>query len=529
MENHKVYLKQNVLAEPLYNQWYGWSYLLSPSTAAMYVTNSHLKIMQSFVSAPQTHISALKNPAMAGGPFINYDASRVGDIKALMNKTLKEHAHLLKFAEAIKALNEILVNEATGYSLEPLYKKVPQILRGYVELTYDINNNPSFRFIEGLLYRSRYYNESSQSIALSLVERDGRPFVFSTPRLEDEGQVLINKEYRNPGIDELFKMKSTPQTYDYIKETLDIKPEDEKTFSSFFTDKKPAEHAGYTGDQIRIRYFGHACVLMELNGISILSDPLVSYNYETKNNRYTYDDLPEVIDYVLITHNHQDHCLFETLLQLRHKIRNLIVPKTTGGLLVDPSLKLLLQNVGFKNVTEIDEMETIEIECGTITGLPFLGEHADLNIRAKMAYLVNLNGKSILCAADSNNIEPALYEILHELMQDVDVIFLGMECVGGPLTWLYGPLLMAPLARKMDHSRRFDGSNYEKAISIVELLKPKHVYVYAMGQEPWLTFLTSLDYNDASPQIIESNKLIEGCRSRGITSERLYCQKEFFL
>src|SRR5262249_27830214 len=155
-----------------------------------------------------------------------------------------------------------------------------------------------------------------------------------------------------------------------------------------------------------------------------------------------------------------------------------------------PSLKLIMRVTGFSSVEEIDELESIEIADGTITALPFLGEHADLNIRAKMAYLVNLKGKSVLMAADSNNLEPELYRRVHDLFGSIETLFLGMECDGAPMSWLYGPLLTQPLPRKNDQSRRLNGSNYEKAMSIVELLKPKEVYVYAMGQEPWLTFLT---------------------------------------
>jgi L-ascorbate metabolism protein UlaG (beta-lactamase superfamily) len=180
-------------------------------------------------------------------------------------------------------------------------------------------------------------------------------------------------------------------------------------------------------------------------------------------------------------------------------------------------------------VRELDEIESLDIEGGSITGVPFLGEHADLNIRSKLAYLITLNGKSLLCAADSNNVEPRLYQMIYDLVGSVEIIFLGMECVGGPLSWLYGPLLTKPLSRNMDQSRRFNGSNYEKAVSIVNLLKPKHVYVYAMGQEPWLTFLTSLQYDETSTQIVESDKLIEDCLSCGIIAERLYCQKEIFM
>jgi hypothetical protein len=50
-----------------------------------------------------------------------------------------------------------------------------------------------------------------------------------------------------------------------------------------------------------------------------------------------------------------------------------------------------------------------------------------------------------------------------------------------------------------------------------------------MGQEPWLTFLTSLQYTDESRPIVESNKLIDACRKRGIQCERLYERAEIIL
>jgi hypothetical protein len=60
-------------------------------------------------------------------------------------------------------------------------------------------------------------------------------------------------------------------------------------------------------------------------------------------------------------------------------------------------------------------------------------------------------------------------------------------------------------------------------------LNPQQVYVYAMGQEPWLKYLTSIQYTDESHPIVESNKLVEACQNMGIESERLYCQKEIVL
>jgi L-ascorbate metabolism protein UlaG (beta-lactamase superfamily) len=527
--NRSVYLKPNVLAEPLFNQWYAWPYLIPPVSAAMYIANAHLKMMESFVAAPQVHIAALKNPAMLGGPFINHGAQKTVEIRELLARTTAGQAHMLELANAVKELEEMLSAEADGYSLEPFYERVPEILRGYVELVYDLHNHPSVRFIEGLLYHSKYYNETAQSIVLSETQCDGRPFVFSTPRLKSDGCLYLNLPFKHPGLDELFRMKSVPQPFERIRELLNINAGDEPLFSNLFTDDVPEKVSVYEGDGVRVRYFGHACVLLEARGLSILCDPVVSYKYDGGTSRYTFADLPEVIDYILLTHNHQDHVMFETLLQLRHKTRSIIVPRGSGGDRVDPSLKRILQVIGFDNVYEIDGMEKIAIEGGYIMGLPFLGEHADLDIRTKMAHCVNLKGHSILMAADSNNLESRLYEHIHELTGDIDVLLLGMECDGAPMSWLYGPLLTRPLTRKNDQSRRFNGSDYEKGMGIVERLRPRQVYVYAMGQEPWCTFLTSIQYTDESSPIVNSNRLANECRKRGITAEVLFGHKELHL
>ncbi len=529
MTSERVCFRQDVIVEPLYDQWYAWSYLISPATAAMYIANSHLKKMQSFVSTPQMHVAALKNPAMLGGPFIDHDPSRVDEIKVLVERTTREHAHMLKFAAAIEELDKLLAAEAAGFSLEPLYQKVPEVLKGYVELLYDLNNQPSMRFIEGLLYQSEYYNTAAQSIELSIANGNSRSFVFSTPRLHSEGHLRLNLPFNYEGFDELFKMKYVPQPYGYIKDLLHIGDEEDEVFRSFFSEEVPPPHVGYSGDDVRIRYFGHACVLIETKATSILCDPVISYKQDIGRDYYTYTDLPDSIDYAVITHNHQDHCMFETLLQLRHKIKHVIVPKNNGGSLPDPSLKFVLQNIGFKNVVEIDELETIAVEGGGITGVPFFGEHGDVSVRSKIAYLINLKGRKVMCVADSNNIEPRLYEHLRHLIEKIDVLFVGMECDGAPLTWLYGPLLTRPVARKIEQSRRLNGSDYEKAFDIVNNLNPQQVYVYAMGQEPWLKYLTSIQYTDESHPIVESNKLVAACQSKGIESERLYCYKELFL
>ena len=301
-------------------------------------------------------------------------------------------------------------------------------------------------------------------------------------------------------------------------------------YSSTFLGERPArKYEHYDGKGARWRYFGHACILVEAGGSSILSDPVLSYTYENNISRYTYEDLPEVIDCVLITHNHQDHLLFETLLQLRSKIRTIVVPKNAGGALQDPSMKLILQQCGFKNIVELEEMDEAQFGPLGLTALPFLGEHGDLDIRTKLAYLVRVNGHSLLFAADSCNISPEMYAHVHRETGDVDVVFLGMECAGAPMSWLYGPLMTGKIERAQDQSRRLAGSNFERALDIVERFHCKELYVYAMGQEPWLNYVMSVKYTPESHPIVQSDKLLEACRQKGIIAERLFGEKEILL
>jgi len=101
-----------------------------------------------------------------------------------------------------------------------------------------------------------------------------------------------------------------------------------------------------------------------------------------------------------------------------------------------------------------------------------------------------------------------------------------MECDGAALSWVYGPLLTKPLDMRMDQSRRLSGSNYERGIGLVNQFNFKEVYVYAMGQEPWLNYVMCTRYTEESNPIVASNKIVADCKSRGIAAERLFGHKE---
>jgi len=467
---------------------------------------------------------------MRGGPFIDFEEARVEEVQQLLSKINSDCAGNLDLAKAIESIPKLLNDMADGYSLEPLYNSLPRLIRGYAELYYDLNGRPSFRLFEGLLYKSEYYREDFQSLAFSRIARDrNRPFILSTPRLPDEKTLHVQLPFRSRAIDKIFRSKRIACDPGEIADELGLNREQREFFQSLFSLNSVPPYREYNGKGMRIRYFGHACILIEGKGVNILMDPVLSYTYDADINRLTYDDLPYKIDYVLITHSHQDHILLETMLQIRSTIGCILIARNLDGFLVDPSLKLALQMVGFNNVREIHEMEEIEIPGGTITGIPFLGEHHDLPIHSKMCYMVRIHQFSFLAMADATNIDEVLYERVRQHTSQIDALFLGMECDGSPPSWVYGPLLPFKVSREMDYSRRGRGCNFVEARNIVERFGCKEVYVYAMGLEPWLKHILNLEYTEHSNPIIQSKKLIEHCRSRGINAEMLFGEKEILM
>src|SRR5439155_22623898 len=72
-DTEALWLRPNVVAEPLVNRWYAWSHLISPMTAPLYVSNLLLPILESYLAVPHVHGAAAGDPSMAGGPFVDCD------------------------------------------------------------------------------------------------------------------------------------------------------------------------------------------------------------------------------------------------------------------------------------------------------------------------------------------------------------------------------------------------------------------------------------------------------------------------
>src|SRR5690348_16463294 len=120
MNSDQFFLRPNVIAEPLVDGWYAWAHLIPPATLARNLTGRHLKIMESYIQAPESHESAVKNPKLLGGPFMDFKQRSVDQVKQLQDRTLQERRPLIALSRAIEGLDALLRAKAAGASLESL-------------------------------------------------------------------------------------------------------------------------------------------------------------------------------------------------------------------------------------------------------------------------------------------------------------------------------------------------------------------------------------------------------------------------
>lgn len=531
-----VVLKPGVAIEPRVNGWYAWPLLVYPATLGLISRNGHLKMLESFARAPQVHLSALRNPALRGGPFVNYTGPRER-VQALIDATRQALAEELSLAAAWSDTSARL-QQADGGSLEPWYAELPAPLRGVSELRYDAAGRASLRLIEPLVYR-RFGAGAHQALRLVDHPVDERPFALSTPVFEGDPGLMLHTAFSGDTVEFLAQCRQRGQPLGALRERLralcgghldDAALETRiATLVQDAPDAAAPVAAPFAGPGLRVRYFGHASVLVEAAGLAVMIDPGVALPSPGGTPRYTADDLPAHIDFVLLTHNHQDHVLLETLLPLRRRIGTVVVPRTCGNGCADASLKHILAACGFRHVAELGEMDSLPVRGGRITGLPFLGEHGDLDVLGKLAYAVQCDGASAVFLADSNNLDPTLYDAVAQELGPVDALFIGMECAGAPMSWLYGPLLARPLSHSQDQSRRLNGSDADKALAIARAFRPAAAFVYAMGAEPWLRFLSSIAYGPQDPAIVQSQRFVQDMQAQGVVAERLYGRREMHL
>ena len=524
-------LADSTTIEPLVDRWAAWANVIHPVASSLHLKNYQIKLLESFLKDPGVHAEACQNPKLRSGPFVDISPSRIDEVQQLLTTTKAGLQENLEFATSLIEFHNLLAKETAGTSLEPYYQRLPQPLRGYVELLYDYYEHPIVRCIESLLYESPYYRDARQSFRIfTEISDHTRPFFQSTPRLRDSCQVDWAISFADSRVDEFFRLDHSPQPLGYIREMLDLDPVSEPLLLSLLSDQTVCPPERWDSSEVRIRTLGHAAALIEWNNNSILVDPYVSVTpSEGGIERFSYSSLPEKIDYVLITHLHQDHFCLETLFRLRHKVDCVVVPRSFGMFYGDLSLKLLLRKIGFRNVVELDSLESIELPGGEIVAVPFLGEHADLP-HGKTGYVIRAGHQQILLGADSDCLDRRMYEHLRRILGPVQTVFLGMECVGAPLSWSCGPLLPAIPEFAKDQSRRCHGCDSRRALELLEAVGASRIYVYAMGLEPWMEHLLGLAYTEDAQQIKEARRLVSTALEKGFEDAAIvFGKSEIFL
>jgi L-ascorbate metabolism protein UlaG (beta-lactamase superfamily) len=519
------FLRSRVIVEPLVDRFYAWFHTVAPVQASMNLAFLQVPLLESYLQSPQYHVDASANPKLRGGYFVNIGTERAEEVRELLAAIRRDRGPMLEFAAAVAQAEELLRENATGYDLTPLYPRLPEQLSGLVELAYDTNNQAAVRFIEPLVYHSGAYTEARQSVQLSLEPGVERPFILSTPRLPSPDVLELPVPFRHGGLEELFRARVHRTSEARLREALELDGDQAKLLSGLLSDEpslSPDRHIESGG---RVRYFGHACLVIQSPEAAVMTDPFVSAD-NSQGDRYTYDDLPDFIDVVLITHGHQDHIVLETLLQLRGRVGAVVVPRSSRGNLPDPSIALYLRHLGFP-VIEADDFEEVDIPGGKVVATPFLGEHCDLDIRAKSTYWVRLAGRQIYVGADSSGIDPGLYRHVRRHLGTADLAFLGMECDGAPLTWLYRALLTRPVPKKLSSSRKLSGSNAAQAAAIMTEFGAAEAYVYAMGEEPWLGHVMATTYNEDTYQLQQIAEFLSWCAEHGTKAEHLLNQREW--
>lgn len=519
------FLRSNALFEPLVDRFAASLHTVAPVQAAMNLAFVQLPVLESYLAAPAEHAAAGNSHEPRHGYFVDIEESRADEVAALVESIRRDRADMLDFAAAVAEAEALLRRDPACFASGATYPKLPSALNGLVEIPFDTNGQPLLRFFESLVYRSAAYDERRQSVQLSLDEGAARPFILSTPRLPRPGAMDLPLSFGDPALEMLSSARIRPTTSARLREALELDDAGAAALERMLAPAPsvaPDRHIDQGG---RLRYYGHGCLVFQTPAVAVLTDPFISADGRL-GDRYTFDDLPDRIDVVAITRGHQDHLVLETLLQLRGRSGVVVVPRTSRGNLLDPSMGLCLTRLGFP-VMEVDDFDEVPIPGGRVVAMPFLGEHGDLDIRGKATYCVQLAGAQVFVGGDSSAVDPTLYRYIRQHAGPIDMAFLRMECDGAPLSWLYQGLLTGPTSKQPSSSRALSGVTAADAAAIMTELGADEACIYAMGEESWQGHITAATYRESVYQLEQIGEFLTWCSEHGITAECLLDRREW--
>ncbi len=118
---------------------------------------------------------------------------------------------------------------------------------------------------------------------------------------------------------------------------------------------------------MRVTYYGQACTLIEAGGRTILTDPWLTegaylgtwfHTHVLADAGVTPESFPKNIDYLFLSHEHEDHLDVATLRHFRKDIPLLLCKFST------PKLRSFLEKLGFTNIRESQSGEELDLGDG---------------------------------------------------------------------------------------------------------------------------------------------------------------------
>lgn len=160
-----------------------------------------------------------------------------------------------------------------------------------------------------------------------------------TPEGQRLERIIRSENYKFGSFQNLAEtvMDFTPGTaYDTLKQRYNnIDKAPKKPIPTIKTDL-----AALATETPSVVWFGHSSYIVKVNGLTILVDPVfgnqaspipgVVSSY-AHTHKYGLADMPEVIDVLLITHDHYDHLDYGTVAKLKGKVKNVVTSLGVGA------------------------------------------------------------------------------------------------------------------------------------------------------------------------------------------------------
>jgi L-ascorbate metabolism protein UlaG (beta-lactamase superfamily) len=180
-------------------------------------------------------------------------------------------------------------------------------------------------------------------------------------------------------------------------------------------------HGGGTSTD-RIVFVGHSTVLIELDGVGLLTDPLLRRRvaHLRRQTGPVEMGVADAADAVLISHLHCDHLDIASL-RLLGSDTPLLVPAGAGA---------WLRRRHFERVTELSVGDVADVDAVTVTAVPARhdGRRHPGGLRAETVGYVVRGRRSIYFAGDTE-----LFEQMAELSPELDVALLPVAGWGSRL------------------------------------------------------------------------------------------------